>query len=224
MRVLLILSLLALAVGGGFAPWVYRPAVALQLTPPGLAEYVKFLGEVRLGLLALQRLHFLLPLAVAALSLPLVAVNETLGLPWGLNWLLRFSVAPMALSLLSPIWAPDRLLTPEFRLQTMVAAVCLGLALMAFAFDKLPLKWLVSAIALAAVIGVGLALRQFYLANAAIAATYASPVKLGWGGWVAILGGVGLVISAVWAWQIEPALPNPPEGGVFGQMFPPLGG
>ena len=203
LRLFLILSLLALATGGGFAPWVYRPAVALQLTPPGLAEYVKFLPEVRLEMLSLQRLHFLLPLTIAAYSLPLVAVNEGLGLHWSLNWLLRLSVVPLALSLLSPIWTPDRLVAEEFRLQTLVAAGALGLTLMAFLFRKLPLKWLVSGIALLSVSAIGLAWRQFNLANEAIAATYASPVQLGWGGWLTILGTVGMIVSAVWVWYLS---------------------
>jgi hypothetical protein len=208
LRLLLILSLLALAIGGGFAPWVYRPPVALQLTPPGLAEYVKFLREVRLGMLQLQRLHFLLPLAIAAISLPLVAVNKELGIHWSLNWLLRFSVVPLALSLLSPIWAPERLIAAEFRWQTIVAAGCLGLALFAFVFSKLSLKWLVSEVALASVVGVGLALRQFYLANAAIAATYAGPVRLGWGGWLTIAGAAGVVVSALWLWYVPGVQPD----------------
>ncbi len=200
-RPILIISLLALAIGGGFAPWVYRPPVALQLAPPGLAEYVKFLREVRLGMVSLQRLHFLLPLTVAAFSLPLVVVNEQLRLHWSLNWLLRLSVIPMALSLLSPIWAPARLINDEFRLQTLVAGAAIGLTLTAFLFKKLSLKGLVSAVALLAMAGLGLALRQFHLANAAIAATYASPVSLGWGGWLTIAGATGLVISGIWVWR-----------------------
>ena len=61
---LLLGAMVMVGVGGGFAPWVYHDVVALQLTAPHLAEYVKFLGEVRLGMLNVQRLHFLLPLAV----------------------------------------------------------------------------------------------------------------------------------------------------------------
>jgi hypothetical protein len=107
----------------------------------------------------------------------------------------------MALSLLSPIWDPERLMNDEFRLQTLVAGACIGLAAIAFLFSKLSLKWLTTVIAALAVVGLGLALRQFYLANEAIAATYASPVNLSWGGWLAIFGGVGLVISAGWLWR-----------------------
>jgi len=202
-RRFLIISLFALVIGGGFAPWVYRPPVALQLTPPGLAEYVKFLREVRLGILSLERLYFLLPLTVAAFGTSLIAVNERLRLHWSANWLLRLSVIPMALNLLSPIWAPARLIDPEFRLQTIVAAAAIGLAALASLFRKLPLPLVVFVVAAAAGGGVWLALEQFYLAQAAIAATYASPVTLGWGGWLAIFGAAGLVISMVWVWFVK---------------------
>ena len=207
-RWLLIFSLLALAIGGGFGAWVYRAPVALQLTPPGLAEYVKFLSEVRFGQLLIERLYFLLPLAVAAYSIPLIAVNEQLGLHWSLNWLLRLSVAPLALSLLSPIWAPDRLLNEEFRLQTFIAAGAIGLALFAFIFSKLSLRWLVLAVTLLSVRAVWLALQTFFLATEAIAATYASPISLGWGGWLTIAGAAGLVVSAAWIW-VMPNLIKP---------------
>ena len=195
--------MLALAIGGGFGAWVYRGPVALQLTPPGLAEYVKFLHEVRFGRLIIERRYFLLPLAVAAYSLPLVAVNKQLGLHWSLNWLLRLSVVPMALSLLSPIWAPERLLNEEFRLQTVVAVGAIGLALFAYLFSKLSLRLLVSVVALLSVGAVWLALQTFLLANEAIAATYNSAINLGWGGWLTILGSAGLVVSAVWHWVLE---------------------
>jgi len=205
LRLLLLGSLLALGIGGGFAPWVYRPPVALQLTPPGLAEYVKFLPEMRFGLLPIQRLYFLLPLVVAAYGLSLLAVNRQMQLPPAGHRLLRLLVLPAALNLLSPIWAPSRLLNAEFRLQTFVAAGAIGLALLAWLFRALPLRYLAWGVAILAVGAAGLALQQFYLANEAIAATYAGPVKLGWGGWLTGAGAVGLVAAAAWLWLKPPA-------------------
>lgn len=202
LKILLISSVLCLGIGGGFAPWVFRAPAALQLTAPGLAEYVKFLAEKRLGLLEIQRLYYLLPLAVAALGLPLLTVNARLKLHRMLNGLLRLCVLPMALALLSPVWSPGVLMNAEFRLQTIVGGIAVGLAIIAPIFKHLPLKWLVTAIALAAAVSVGLALRQFTLTTEAIAATYNSPVVLGWGGWVTATGAAGLLISAVWAWVI----------------------
>ena len=200
-KVVLIFSLLALAIGASFTPWIYRDPVALQLTAPGIAEYVKFLAEKRLGLLNIQRLHFLLPLAMACLSLPLIAVNKSLRLLWIINWLLRLSVIPFSLMLLSPIWSPGVLLSAEFRLQTLMAGLSTMMAVIAPLFKNLPLKSLVTIITGLALIALVLGLNQFRLANEAIASTYASSVGLGWGGWLSILGGLGLVVSTGWVWK-----------------------
>lgn len=201
-RRFLLISLIAFAIGAGFGPWVYRPPVALQLTPPGLAEFVKFLREVRFGQLQLERLYFLLPLAVASFGTPLIAVNARLGLNWTLNTFLRLTVIPMALSLLSPIWAPERLLNDEFRLQTMVAGAAIGFTVIAFIFKKVPLPLVVLLMATTAIAATWLALEQFFLANAAIEAAYNGSVWLGWGGWLTVLGAAGLVVSAVWSWFV----------------------
>ena len=74
-------GLLLTGVGGAFAPWVWRGAVALQLTAPGLAEFIKFLAESRTLQLQAERLWFLLPLFTAMLALPLFAANRRLALP-----------------------------------------------------------------------------------------------------------------------------------------------
>ncbi|MFQ5576375.1 MAG: hypothetical protein ACE5G8_05230 [Anaerolineae bacterium] len=180
---------------------MYRQPAALQLTAPGLAEFVKFLPEKRLGLLALQRLHYLLPLAVAAFSLPLLAANKEMRLARSVSGLLRLAVLPAALALLSPVWAPGVLLNEEFRLQTVAAAVAVGLAVVAPLFSRLPLKWLAAAIAIGAGAGLVLALKQFGLAGPAIAAAYAAPIRLGWGGWLAVGGGGGAIAAALRVWM-----------------------
>lgn len=203
LKFLAIGAVVCLAIGGGFAPWIYRPPAALQLTAPGLAEYVKFLAEVRLGQLAVQRLFFLLPLATAALALPLLAANARLGLPLALNGILRLCALPPALALLSPVWSPGVLLSAEFRQQTIIAGLAIGLAIIAPVFAALPLKWLLTLTAILAGAATGLALQQFFLSVPAIAATYAAPISLGWGGYLSIAGAAGLIISAGWAWIIS---------------------
>ncbi|MEM7034718.1 MAG: hypothetical protein AAF629_34580 [Chloroflexota bacterium] len=202
LRRFLVLSLLAFIIGSGYAPWVYRAPVALQLTPPGLAEYVKFLHEVRFGQLPLERLYFLLPLAVAAFSTSLIVVNRRLALHASMVTLFRLSVLPMALSLLSPIWAPARLMNDEFRLQTIVAGAAIGVAIIAPLFKKIPLSLILFVVSLTSIGSVYLALDQFNRANAAISATYAGPILLGWGGWLAAAGAAGITISALWIWLV----------------------
>lgn len=202
LKYLAVFSIFIFGVGAGFAPWVYRAPIALQLTAPNLAEYVKFLGEVRLGQLAVQRLHFLFPAMVSALALPLLAANKQLHLHWSLNGLLRLATLPMALVFLSPVWSPGVLLNAEFRVQTFVALVAIVLAFFAPFFKSLQLRWLISAIAIIGLISTTLALRQFFLAQNAIAITYASPIHLGWGGWLTIFGVVGLAESTREIWLI----------------------
>ena len=202
LRWLLPLSLVLLGVGGGFTPWVYRSPVALQLTAPGLAEFVKFLPEMRLGLLPIQRLHFLLPLATAALTLPLAATNRQLGLHWSLDGLLRLAVLPLSLALLSPVWSPGVLLNPEFRLQTFTAAAAILLALIAPLFKNIPLKYLTTGVAVLAALSLILVLRQFWLVDDAIGVAYASAIRLGWGGWLSVVAALGLLVSAGISWQI----------------------
>jgi len=195
LKYLAVFSIFIFGIGAGFAPWVFRAPIALQLTAPNLAEYVKFLGEVRLGQLAVQRLHFLFPAMLAALAFPLLAANRQLRLHWGLSGLLRVATVPMALVFLSPVWSPGILLNAEFRVQTFVAILAIALAIFSPLLKALPLKWLLGAIALIALLSTILALRQFFVTQNAIALTYASPVHLGWGGWLTILGAVGLIAS-----------------------------
>src|SRR5262245_44023312 len=84
-------GLLLAGLGGGFAPWIWRESVALQLTAPGLAEFVKFLPEVRLGQLHVERLYFLTPLFWVMLTLPLVIENRALLIPVWLRWVGRLA-------------------------------------------------------------------------------------------------------------------------------------
>lgn len=203
------LAALLLAAAGGFLPWVYREAVALQLTAPGLAEFVKFLPEVRRGELALSRLAFLLPLFAGALSLPLLAVNRQLRYRRGWQWLLRLAVLPPALALLPPVWTPGILVAAEFRWQTLAAILCLGIGAVAPLLKNAPLRWLALASCLLALAGAGLAFQQFYRAQAALAEVYHSPVAPGWGAWLIWAGAGWLALGSLAAWLT----PRPPIRG-----------
>lgn len=202
-RWLLLLGLLVAGIGGAFLPWVWRPPAALQLTAPGLAEFVKFLPEVRLGRLQIERLYFLLPLFVSMLALPLVAENKALALPTWLRWLLRLLVVPLALAALSPVWTPAILISPEFRLQTALAGLAIGLAIIAPLFGWLPLRLMTIFLVGFALFALILPAWQFWLLRPGLAAAYGEPVSLGWGWWVtaaglglSVIGGIWLVVRA----------------------------
>lgn len=185
---LLVLGLLLAGIGGGFLPWLWRAPVAQQLTAPGLAEFIKFLPEVRLGQIQTERLYFLGPLFVSMLALPPVSAQPKLFLPAWLRWLLRLAVLPLALAGLSPVWTPAILIAPEFRLQTLLAVLTIGLALIAPLLQKVPLTPLLLLLLAGSLLGLGLAWWQFSLVQSSIATAYHEPVSLGWGWWVTVAG------------------------------------
>ncbi len=186
-------------VGGSFIPWLWRDVVALQLTAPGLAEFVKFLPEVRTVQLSVTRLDFLQPLFWAMIALPLMVENQALRLPILWRWLGRASIIPFALASLSPVWTPTTLTNEEFRPQTMIALVAVGLTVFAPLFKRLPLWLLFVAITLGGIRAIVLAGLQFSLIQMALANVYAEPVTLGYGWWLTVAGVSLSIISGAWA-------------------------
>ena len=199
---LLIIGLLLTGIGGAFLPWVWRAPAALQLTAPGLAEFVKFLPEIRLGQLQVERLYFLLPLFLSMLALPVFVENKALALPLWLRWLVRLLVIPLALAALSPVWTPAILIAPEFRLQTLLAGLAIGLAVIAPLLRWLPLRLLLIFLVGLELLAFILPLWQFSLIRSGLADAYHQPVWLGWGWWVTVAG-LGLSAAAS-IWLIRP--------------------
>jgi len=185
--------------GGAFAPWIWREAVALQLTGPGLAEFVKFLPEVRAAQIQIDRLYFLCPLFLAILALPLFAVNEELFLPGWMRWVMRLAVIPPALAALSPVWTPVVLIAPEFRLQTILAVVAIGLAVIAPLLKKIPLKILVVLWCAGGVAALALPWRQFSLIQTSMEEVYHESILPGWGWWLTVGGAAMSIAGGVWA-------------------------
>ncbi len=205
---LLPLGLLLAGMGGGFAPWLWRESVALQLTAPGLAEFIKFLPEVRLGQVHVQRLYFLLPLFLAMLALPMFVENRRLGLAAWQRWPLRLAVVPLAMAGLSPVWTPAILTAPEFRLQTLLAGLAVLLSLAAPLFRRLPLRLLAGLFIPAGLAAPILAAWQFHLVRPGLIEAYHQPVSLGWGWWLTLLG---LGLSLLCALSL--VLTAPPAAG-----------
>ncbi|MCB9098056.1 MAG: hypothetical protein H6632_00845 [Anaerolineales bacterium] len=199
---LLVIGLLLTGIGGAFLPWVWRAPAALQLTAPGLAEFVKFLPEVRLGQLQVERLYFLLPLFLSMLALPIFIENKALALPLWLRWPVRLLVVPLALAALSPVWTPAILIAPEFRLQTLLAGLAVGLAVIAPLLRWLPLRLLLIFLVGLEVLALLLPLWQFSLIQSGLVEAYHQPVWLGWGWWVTVAG-LGLSAAAS-LWLIRP--------------------
>ncbi|MBN1220011.1 MAG: hypothetical protein JXM69_13880 [Anaerolineae bacterium] len=184
----LALGLLLTGLGGAFLPWIWRESVALQLTGPGLAEFVKFLPEVRTLQLEIERLYFISPLFLAMLALPIFSENLNLTLPTWLRWLMRLVTIPLALASLSPVWTPSTLLASEFRLQTVLAGVAVGLAIIAPLLKKLSLRILVILLAGGGLIALIGPIWQFGLIQTSMTEVYHQPVSPGWGWWLTVTG------------------------------------
>jgi len=196
-RWVLLGGLLLAAIGASFAPWVSRPPAALVLTAPDLAEFVKFLPEVRNGSLGVHRLFFLLPLFVATFSLPLILASRRLAYPRWVRWPVLILVIPLALTLLPPIWSPTVLLSPEFRLQTAACLLCLGLVGVSRWLRDIPIRPLLVFLSLVSLAAPALAFWQFSTAREAIARAYASPIVPGWGMWLTLVGFGLFILSAL---------------------------
>jgi hypothetical protein len=167
---------------------VDRSPAALLLTAPDMAEFVKFLPEVRAGSLAVQRLLFLLPLAVVTLSLPLVVAAHRLAYPRWVHWPVLAVALALALTLLPPVWSPPVFLSDEFRLQTVACGLGLGLVAASPWLKGVPVRWLAALLLPLSLAAPALALWQFFVVQEAIARAYAGSIVPGWGAWGTVAG------------------------------------
>lgn len=207
---LLALGLVLTGCGGAFAPWIWRESVALQLTGPGLAEFVKFLPAIRTGQVEIERLYFLLPLFAAMLFLPLLIENKKISLPVWPRRLLRLAVVPLALASLPPVWTPAVLIAPEFRLQTILAGLAVGLAMIAPRLKSLPLKPLLILLVGSSVVALILPLWRFSLIQSSVSVAYNEPVSPGWG-WQLTAAGLALSIGAGLGLLVVSERDHPPK-------------
>lgn len=122
---------LGLIVLGYWGAWLLHPAAGLNILGIDLAEYVKFVPEVRSGQVSLRREIFYAPLVSLSLGLTLLATIHRPRLPLPLRLLILALAVPPALALLPPAWTPALLRTPEFRAQTLAIGLLLAAALLA---------------------------------------------------------------------------------------------
>jgi len=185
---LILLCTLVAGLAGYFGPWVAHPAVALMLNGHDMAEYVKFLPEVRQGKVLVIRELFLLPLLAASVSLVLLAANRSLRFPVWVRALLVALAVPIALAMLPPVWTPALLLTPEFRKQTAAILVCLALVAFSPLLRRLPWRAVALIVLLLSLATAILPVWQFFSVRPAINTVYGRPVTVGWGIWLMAAG------------------------------------
>jgi len=131
------------------------------------------------------------------LILPLVVENKRLALPRWLRWALRLAVIPLALAALSPVWTPAILMAPEFRLQTFLVLIAMGLAVVAPILKSLPLRGLIILLLGSGMTAIILPFWQFGLTQASMVEVYHEPVSLGWGWWLTVAGLVLSIASGI---------------------------
>ena len=193
-----LLAVLLVAALAYWAPWVDHNTAALKLSGQDLAEFVKFIPEIRTGQIRFPRQMFYLPPFVCTLCLVSLAVNRCLAYP---RWL-RVGMLGLAVlilpGLLPPVWSrPQDLFTAEFRLQGFALVAGLSLVLAHGLFRGIPLRILaviVAVLALAAILPTQWA---FWRVWPLIWTAYATPtIRLGWGLWLTIAAWTALFILA----------------------------
>lgn len=169
-----------LAAAGVWGAWVWASPAGLRVLGIDLAEYVKFMAEVRSGQIAMTREVFLLPLVAISLSMSLLAHRRDIGFPRFLAWVVNLVALPMALAMLPPAWTPALLRTPEFAKQTVAILVCLVCAVLSYPLLR-RLPWLVSAAAVASlsVAGIALPIIAFARISGPLATIFGAPVSAG---------------------------------------------
>lgn len=193
-RLLLPLGWLAASVGY-YGPWIDHPTAALTLSGVDMGEFVKFLPGVLDGSLPVTRQIFYLPPLAVVVGVALLAGSRRLRYPWPASLLMTLLAVPVSLQLLPPAWSPARLVTPEFRLQTIALGVSWLLLAGCWLLGRLPPP-------LAGALGGGVSLAalalsawQFLAVKPAIDQVYGRPPGIGWGFFLC-LAGLGVVATA----------------------------
>lgn len=190
--------ILLLCFVGYVGPWVPHRVSGLVITGLDLGEYVKFLPLVRSGELMIWREGFYLPLVSISIAASFAAFQPHYQPhPW-FRWPLRILLLALAtvaaLNLLPPAWDQSTFTNPEFRLQMIALAICLGV------MGTSPLWALPPRLITAGVVfllGGGAfwyPIRDFYQVLPSIRELYQQPLTAGWG---VYLTGVSLLLLLI---------------------------
>ena len=194
---------LAIAIVGYWAPWVDHFTAALVIPGFDLAEYVKFLPEVRAGTVPVIRELFYLPAPVAGLCLGLIVGRRRRGLPAWCAILLAIIAACLALVVAPPPdfiirFPQDGGLRAEWGRQAALSAAGFLAVAAALIWARHLRRWIAVLLnSLSAIIGTAIPLWQFFALRPAIDRVYHKPVVLGWGLWL-MPAGFALFVGAVW--------------------------
>lgn len=194
----IILAGLGLAALGYWKAWVPAEPAGLRVLGLDLAEYVKFVAEVRSGQIRVLREVFYLPLVSLSLSLSLLCHRPELRLPGAVRWLLNALAVPAALAMLPPAWTPALLTTPEFVKQSVAIGGCVLAALLARPLlRRLPAAIAATVVFLLALAAMTAPVAAFVRLRPALDAIYGHPTGVGAGPGVMLLGFALLATAAL---------------------------
>lgn len=205
----LALAGLLLALVGYWGPWVDHFTAALVIPGFDMAEYVKFLPEVRAGMVPVIRELFYLPAPAVGLCLALTISSLRRRLPWWVMALLAILAAWLALIVAPPPdfvirFPKDAGLRTEWGRQAAVAAVAFLAVIAALLWTgRLGRRIRRLFVTLVAGVGTAIPLWQFFAVRSAIDQAYNRRVTLGWG-----LGlmPLGFALAVIATWSHRPAI------------------
>ena len=193
--IIFILALLFLAFGY-WGRWISHPVAGLNILGVDLPEYVKFVPEVRNGVIPVNRMVFFAMPVVLALGLILFASMRMAVSVW-LRGLAGLLAIPVALSMLPPAWTPGLLLTPEFRTQTIVIMALMAAVFLIPLWKQLIPDWLRGAFLILLALLPLPAITAFFRLMPALEKLYNQPLRPGPGLWWLLAGMVLLAVSGV---------------------------
>jgi hypothetical protein len=188
-----------LALVSYWAPWVWHPVVGLQLTAEDLAEFPKFMPQVRANEIFAQREVFYCPLLVLATGLvvwvahpPSPSQGERPGVRVA-RWLMRlFACALPFVSTVFHFYEPS-----EFAIQRNFAVIVVALIILTPLLRRLPHKLLNGLLGVWFMLGAILPTAQYFWMKPALDEIYHRPIVMGWGVWANVIG-FGLLAFSTW--------------------------
>jgi hypothetical protein len=194
---MLLTSWLLLAYGV-WGSWIWAAPAGLRVLGLDLAEYVKFMAEIRSGQIAVTREVFYLPLLALSLSLSFFAHRREVRLASAVRWLVNLLAVPCALALLPPAWTPSLLTTPEFVKQTIAIGVCVLAALLSYpVLRSLPRTLVAGLTILLSLAAIFPPLIAYFQLRPAFDTIYGQSVSTGFGAWASLAGSCLLGLASI---------------------------
>ncbi len=180
---------IALVLVGYWGPWVNHKAAALVLSGLDMAEFVKFLPEVRAGTEFVIRELFYLPPLAAALCLALIGSNRLWHYPlWARAIMVTIAIV-LAIIVLPPYpFVLQALGSDEFRRQFLMGTGCLAVIAGLLFYRRLSRAVVASLLIVVSLAGAIPPLWQFLSIRSALDRVYGQPIHIGWGLWLMAVG------------------------------------